>query len=78
MTRDEMIAAIEGEITRLEQVRELLRNSTSDRFVAAEGSLPGAKKPRVLSADARRRIAQAQKRRWAKQRKENALAAAAS
>ncbi|RRA47434.1 hypothetical protein [Acidipila sp. EB88] len=76
MTREEMIAAIEGEITRLEQVRELLRNSTSDRFTAAEGAAPGAKKPRVLSADARRRIAQAQKRRWAKQRKETAQAAA--
>ena len=76
MTREEMIAAIEGEITRLEQVRELLKSSTSERFMAAEGTLPGAKKPRILSADARRRIAQAQKRRWAKQRRENALAAA--
>ena len=75
MTREEMIAAIEGEITRLEQVREILRNSTSDRFTAAEGAMPGAKKPRLLSADARRRIAQAQKRRWAKHRKESALAA---
>ena len=76
MTREEMIAAIEGEITRLEQVRELLRNSISDRFTAAVNGQPsGAKKPRVLSADARRRIAQAQKRRWAKQRKENPASA---
>lgn len=76
MTRDDMILAIEGEIARLEQVRELLRNSTSDRFTAVASDLPPVKKPRVLSVDARRRIAQAQKRRWAKQRKENALAAA--
>ncbi len=75
MTREEMIAAIEGEIARLEQVRELLRNSTSHRFSAAisgDGHGPAVKKARVLSADARRRIAQAQKRRWAKQRKVNA------
>ncbi len=78
MTREAMIAAIEGEITRLEQVRELLRHSTSDRFLAVTeegGILSSTKKPRVLSADARRRIAQAQKRRWAKQRKEEALPA---
>lgn len=79
MTREDMIAAIEGEITRLEQVRELLRNSTSDRFTAAGvGHAAEGKKPRVLSADARRRIGQAQKRRWAKQRKEKALAASES
>ncbi len=77
MTRNEMIAAIEGEIARLEQVRELLRTSTSERFLAAgEAASPTAKKPRNLSPDARKRIAQAQKRRWAKQRKEKAAAAA--
>ena len=71
MTREEMIAAIEGEISRLEQVRELLRSSTSHRFSApTAGRLPDTKKPRVLSAEARRRIAQAQKRRWAKQLKD--------
>ena len=71
MTREDMIAAIEGEITRLEQVCELLRNSTSDCFTAAiNGQSSRVKKPRTLSADARRRIAQAQKRRWAKQRRE--------
>ncbi len=73
MTREGMIAAIEGEISRLEQVRELLRTSTSHRFSApVEGRKSDGKKPRVLSAEARRRIAQAQKRRWAKQRKDSA------
>ncbi len=75
MTREDMIAAIEGEIARLEQVRELLLKSTSQNFTAgSEGVVPGGQK-RVLSADARKRIAQAQKRRWAKHRKEAALAA---
>jgi hypothetical protein len=69
MTREEMISAIEGEIQRLEQVRHLLQSSTSERFTPAP--IPGAqlaKRPRNLSADARNRIAQAQKRRWAKHR----------
>ncbi len=74
MTREEMIAAIEEEIARLEQVRELLRSSTSNRFGAADENVTATKK-RVLSADARHRIAQAQKRRWAKQRKETAMLA---
>ena len=77
MTREEMVAAIEGEIMRLEQVRELLRSSTSKRFNTAEEPGPAARKPRVLSAEARKRIAQAQKKRWAKQRKANAAAPAA-
>ena len=69
MTRDEMIAAIDNEIGRLEQVQQLLRQSASDPVaVALEPSAPTAKKPRVLSPEARRSIAQAQKRRWAKQR----------
>jgi len=69
MTRDEMIAAIDGEISRLEQVRELLHSSANGQFTAmADISAPSVKKPRVLSPEARRSIAQAQKRRWAKQR----------
>ena len=73
MTRENMIAAIEGEIARLEQVRDLLRSSTSRRFSApAPERTTESKKPRVLSAEARRRIAQAQKRRWARQRKDSA------
>ncbi len=68
MTRDEMIAAIDSEIGRLEQVRELLYHSAGDHFNAApDTSAPSAKKPRVLSPEARRSIAQGQKRRWAKQ-----------
>ena len=72
MDRDEMVRAIEGEIARLEQVRELLLGSTSERFVPLDEGRSAGKQPRVLSVDARRRIAQAQKRRWAKARSEKA------
>ncbi len=77
MTRDEMITAIDSEISRLEQVRDLLQHSASDRFItSSDASAPSAKKPRVLSPEARRSIAQGQKRRWAKQHdgQENAAA----
>ena len=72
MNRDEMVRAIEGEIARLEQVRDLLLASTSERFTPLDERRADGKQPRALSADARRRIAQAQKRRWAKARSEKA------
>jgi hypothetical protein len=60
-----IIAGIDEEIERLQQVRALLNGG---------GGFPGpfakeARKKRVLSADARARIAAAQKRRWAAKRK---------
>ena len=76
MTRQDIIAAVTGEIDRLEQVRQLLQGSNSDKFtgpsVSARGSATATKPKRELSPDARRRIAQAQKRRWAKQKREGA------
>jgi hypothetical protein len=67
------------EITRLEQVRELLSSKNGHSLVAGRGAKASAgPKKRVLSADARNRIAQAQKRRWAKQRREAQLAKKAS
>jgi len=78
MDRNQILQAIDEEISRLERVRTLL-GATSARRVAAvnsrsnsNGSHPAKK--RVLSEDARNRIAQAQKRRWAKQHKEMAAA----
>ena len=67
MNREQMIAAIEEEITRLEQVRKLLQNAAGHRIVRTKSTGRPAKK-RVLSAEARQRIAAAQKRRWAAQR----------
>lgn len=66
MTRDEIISAIDEEIARLEKVRVLL-NGSGHSFAA--GNSLGVHKKRTLSAEARKRIADAQKRRWAKQKK---------
>lgn len=68
MTREEMIAALDEEIDRLEHVKGLLEQSKSTRFTVDDVGSAQPRKQRVLSADARKRIAQAQKRRWAKHR----------
>jgi hypothetical protein len=71
MTREEIVAALDEEIDRLQQVKKLLQSTGSHKFVAGvTTSKPGAK--RILSPEARQRIAAAQKRRWAKQKKEAA------
>lgn len=66
-----IIAEIDAEIARLQQARALLSGGS----VKAKPGRPkgSANKPqrrrRVLSADARKRIGDAQKRRWAERRK---------
>ena len=67
MNREQMIAAIDEEITRLEQVRKLLQNTNSSQLLRTRTAGRPARK-RVLSAEARQRIAAAQKRRWAAQK----------
>ncbi len=67
MSREEILIAIEGEIARLEQAAALLRESTSDRFTPIGTAQPAGRK-RVLSPEARSRIAEAQTRRWARER----------
>jgi hypothetical protein len=71
MDRKQIVELITEEITRLEHVRDLL-SSTNGHGVAISNGVKASRGPkkRILSADARNRIAQAQKRRWAKQRKE--------
>ena len=67
MTREELIAAVDEEISRLEKVRALLQSTGGSRIsIFSFGNRPCKK--RVLSAEARARIAAAQKRRWAKQK----------
>jgi hypothetical protein len=66
MSREELIAAVDEEISRLEKVRALLHSSGGTRISTSFGNRP--RKKRVLSAEARARIAAAQKRRWAKQK----------
>jgi hypothetical protein len=76
MAIESILAQIDAEIARLTQVRSLLANTgkvatkaterkTSKTKVKAKGK---GKKTRVLSPEARKRIADAQRKRWAAQK----------
>ena len=69
MSIQDVVVEIDAEISRLQQVKAILTGSTPNRKsgpLAAAGLPPKARKRRRLSAEARARIAAAQKARWAK------------
>jgi hypothetical protein len=72
MAIDTILAQIDQEIARLRQARALLTNlgSAATRAAGNNGKKAPARKrkKRVLSAEARKRIADAQRKRWAAQR----------
>jgi hypothetical protein len=73
MAIDSIVALIDAEIARLHEVRTLLANSTNiaSRLTlpkAAKAAKGKARKKRVLSPEARKRIADAQRKRWAAQK----------
>lgn len=68
MDREAIIAAIDEEISRLETVRNLLRDKRNLAPGVAKALGPKGKKTRRMSAEGRRRIVEAQRRRWAKQK----------
>ena len=68
MNTQELLAGIEEEIARLQQVRTLL-GAGGGAHPAAFSARKWHKKKRVMSAEARKRIGDAQRKRWAKQKK---------
>jgi len=64
MNTIELLSSIDSEIARLQEVRVLLAGSNA---YVRRGRKPGKK--RTLSAEARARIAAAQRARWAKQKR---------
>ncbi|KAA6459557.1 hypothetical protein DYQ86_15650 [Acidobacteria bacterium AB60] len=68
MTTDSILASIDAEIARLQNVRDLLAKTTMGKG-APDASTP--RKRRKLSPAARERIAEAQRKRWAKQKVKN-------
>ena len=70
MAIENILAQIDSEIARLTQARALLASlgsapTTSGRKAAKTPAKAKTRKKRVLSADARKRIADAQRKRWA-------------
>jgi len=72
MSREQILAAIDQEISRLQQARKLLQSSGATKLVSGLSDGRKRRAKRTLSPEARQRIAAAQKRRWAKQKKEAA------
>jgi hypothetical protein len=70
MAIDTILAQIDEEIARLTQVRSLLAGASASSISGrkAKKAPAKAKKSRVLSPEARKRIADAQRKRWAAQR----------
>jgi hypothetical protein len=77
MSIDNILIQIDAEIARLTQARSLLANIGASTVKVAEAKIKQApttakaktrKKKRVLSAEARKRIADAQRKRWAAQK----------
>jgi uncharacterized protein YukE len=73
MTIDSILSQIDSEIARLTQVKKLLAGSGSNNFTSSQRKTKSAarkssRKTRVLSPEARKRIADAQRRRWAAQK----------
>jgi hypothetical protein len=80
MNINAILAQIDSEIARLTQARALLSNSGQVGLPAKSSKTSAAparktRKKRVLSADARKRIADAQKKRWAAVRAKKAKSA---
>jgi 50S ribosomal subunit-associated GTPase HflX len=71
MSIETILAEIDAEIARLTQVRSLLAGTRTVSSSGPKGKTskgPGRKKKRVLSPEARKRIADAQRKRWAAQK----------
>jgi hypothetical protein len=63
MTLETILASIDSEIVQLKQARALLSSNGTQKTVT-----PLARKKHKMSAAARKRIGDAQRKRWAKQK----------
>ena len=63
-----ILAAIDEEIARLQQVKRLLGGSSAGKGFTQKITTQVKAKKRVLSPEARKRIADAQRKRWAAQK----------
>jgi len=73
----QILKEIDNEIARLQQARNLLAGSDDHRVSRGAGkvSTPVKKKKRKLSAEGRRKIGEAMKRRWMERKKQAAAKA---
>jgi hypothetical protein len=79
MDHQSIISAIDVEIAKLQQARTLLLNSTDSGSArgthVATPRMAAKRKTRILSPEARKRIADSQRKRWAAAKKQKKSAA---
>lgn len=68
MVIEQIIAELDAEITRLEQVKKLLSNGRSAQLGTLVSKKSAGRRKHTLSLEARKRIADAQRKRWAAQK----------
>jgi hypothetical protein len=68
VSTQEIIAAIDAEIQRLQQTRNLISGSAAAKRRGKPPAGSAHKAKRTLSSEAREKIAAAQRKRWAKQK----------
>jgi hypothetical protein len=68
MEVSEILLSVDLEIARLKQVRTILSDGTSTEGAKGNAGNTRARKKRTLSPETRKRIAEAQRKRWAAQK----------
>ncbi|HEY2471369.1 MAG TPA: hypothetical protein VGI45_26490 [Terracidiphilus sp.] len=68
MTIANIVDELDAEIARLHQVKKLLSNGSNVRPGNQVAKKSPGRKKRTLSAEARKKIAEAQRKRWAAQK----------
>jgi hypothetical protein len=69
MSVDEILASIDAEISTLQKARALLILNERETFKEKASSKKTGKKKRTLSPEAKARIAEGQRKRWAAKKK---------
>lgn len=68
MAINEILTQLDAEISRLEQVKKLLSDGRDAQLGTPVAKKNTERKKRALSAKARKKISEAQRRRWAAQK----------
>jgi hypothetical protein len=71
MNTQDILSAIDAEIARLQSARALLVGTASGKRRGRPSASAGAPKKRTMSAEGRKKVAEAQRKRWAKAKKEH-------
>jgi hypothetical protein len=69
MSLNDVLSTIDAEIARLQEARALLTGSGKGARSKKSASTQVVKAKRTMSAEGRKRIAEAQRKRWAAQKK---------